>query len=99
MGESDHFEWDDAKDRENQRKHRLPLRYAELILADPGHLELPTRLAVSGELRQMLIGKVAGTVLSCVFVWAGAKRRVMSVRPASRKERRAYQAEMDSGGD
>jgi hypothetical protein len=38
------------------------------VLADALHLDLATRLAVSGELRRMLVGKTGETVLSCAYV-------------------------------
>ena len=98
MGETANFRWNDQKDAYNQQKHGLPLRFVEAIFAS-NYIGIPTRYAVSGELRHMLTGKVSGRVLTCGCVWDGAKRRVMSLRPASRRERRAYQAEVDAGRD
>lgn len=85
MGKGANFTWDDGKDRENRRKHGLPLRLSELVLFDPQHLDLPTRLAVGGELRRQLIGEVGEQVLTCTYVWE-ERRRAISLRPASRKE-------------
>jgi uncharacterized DUF497 family protein len=96
MDDTDDLEWDSAKDAANRRKHGLQLKFARLILADPNRLVAPTRLAVSGELRQLAVGTAGELVLSCVFVTDGAKRRIISVGPASRKERRAYEAQADS---
>ncbi|MFL5169567.1 MAG: BrnT family toxin [Microvirga sp.] len=99
MGESEYFRWDDNKDRENRRKHGLPLLAAEALLRDPLHLDNPTRRAVAGELRRILVRQAQRRLLSCVYVWAGRKRHAISVRPASRKERRAYQANLDASRD
>lgn len=33
--EKTRFDWDDAKDRENQRKHGIPFGIAQLAFADP----------------------------------------------------------------
>jgi uncharacterized DUF497 family protein len=96
VGESENFTWDDNKDRENRRKHGLPLLAAEALLGDPLHLDNPTSRAVAGELRRI---QAQRRLLSCVYVWAGRKRHAISVRPASRKERRAYQANLDASRD
>ncbi|HJW79286.1 MAG: BrnT family toxin [Microvirga sp.] len=93
MGESAKFTWDDNKDRENRRKHGLPLVAAEALLLDP------TRWAVAGELRRILVGQANRRVLSCIYAWGERKRHALSVRPASRKERRAYQANLDASRD
>lgn len=98
MGETDDFEWDDDKDEANQRKHGLPLRFAEIIVADPLHLDLTIGVDRAGEVRRMAIGRVGQAVLCCVYVWRRTKRRAISLRPASRKERRAYETEVDASG-
>ena len=98
MDATDDLDWDPVKDAANRRKHGLPLKFARLILADPDRLVAPTHLAISGELRQLAVGKAGRFVLSCVFVREGARRRIISVRPASRKERRAYEAQADARG-
>ena len=99
MGESAKFTWDDNKDRQNRRKHGLPLVAAEALLLDPLHLDSPTRWAAAGELRRILVGQANRRVLSCVYAWGERKRHALSVRPASRKERRAYQANLDASRD
>jgi uncharacterized DUF497 family protein len=96
MADTYEFDWDPAKDAANRRKHGLPLRFARLILADPNRLVFPAHLAVSGDLRQLAIGEVGDVVLCCVYNADGPTRRVISVRRASRKERRAYEAQADS---
>jgi uncharacterized DUF497 family protein len=46
-----------------------------------------------------LVGQANRRVLSCVYAWGERKRHALSVRPASRKERRAYQANLDASRD
>jgi uncharacterized DUF497 family protein len=43
-----------------------------------------------GELRCNVVGLVDGTYLNVTFTMKGATAWVISARPASRKERRAY---------
>lgn len=99
LGETDGWEWDDDKDGVNLGKHNIPLRAAELVAADPFCLDLGAKADERDGVRQMLIGKVGQVVLSCVYVWNGGRKRAISLRPASRKERRAYNAQVDARGN
>ena len=91
MGESAKFTWDDNKDRENRRKHGLPLVAAEALLLDPLHLDSPTRWAAAGELRRILVDKqTEGCYLAFTHGASGRDTRCRFARPAG-KERRAYQ--------
>ena len=98
MGEVDNFEWYDAKDISNERKHGIPLRYAVILFDDPYLCETRAAKAVS-EPRFAIVGSLSGRILSCVYTIRGSKRRLISLRPASRRERRVYQAEMDARRD
>jgi uncharacterized DUF497 family protein len=51
------FEWDDAKERANRRKHGVDFRTAARIFLDPYVIEFDDRDA-SGELRFNAIGLV-----------------------------------------
>lgn len=88
MGETEDFEWDDAKEAANLHKHGLSLLAGALLFADPLRLEHQT--IISGELRFRVVGAVLGQILACVYVWRNGKRRLISVRRASRQERKAY---------
>lgn len=96
MGETSDLEWDDDKDAANRRKHGFPLRFADLILSDPLHLDTAVKVDEAGEQRRIMIGKAGPTMLFCVYVWRGKRRRLISLRTASRKERRAYQTQVDA---
>lgn len=45
-----------------------------------------------GEVRLVAIGEIHGRVFTCVYTWRGERQRVISLRPASRKERDVYRA-------
>lgn len=88
------FDWDDRKAASNLRKHRISFELSitafddpyALIAADPGH-------STTGEERQWLIGESDVGVLVVVFTirHPGNVHRVISARPAGRKERHRYE--------
>ncbi|HEY9211713.1 MAG TPA: BrnT family toxin [Ancylobacter sp.] len=90
MGETDDLEWDDDKDAANRRKHGLPLDFASLVFDGRPRYERGSPKQVVGEFRIEAMAEIADRVIFCVFIWRGFRRRVMSVRNASRSERRAY---------
>jgi uncharacterized protein len=84
--------WDPAKDAVNRRKHRLPLSVAEVALADPLALSRPD-VHPDGD-RWDTVCQAGGVVLLIVHTWPDADDmpgRVISVRKATRRERRAYE--------
>jgi uncharacterized DUF497 family protein len=97
MGETEDFEWDDTKDAFNIAKHGLPLRFAVLLFDDPHLVNLRPRVTESGETRHIAVGKVEGRVFACVYTIRGKRRRLISLRAASRSERRVYDAQVDKG--
>jgi uncharacterized DUF497 family protein len=89
------FEWDPAKSDANLRKHGIPFETAVTafddphawVAPDPGH-------STAAEAREWLIGEAdTGTVLVVVYTMRrqGAVCRIISARPASRRERRRYE--------
>jgi uncharacterized DUF497 family protein len=88
------FEWDGRKNTQNQRKHGVSFEEAKtvffderaLLIADPDHSGQEERfvlLGLSGALRTLL-------VCHC-YRHAEDVIRLISARPADRKERRQYQ--------
>jgi len=53
------FEWDDAKNRSNQRKHGVSFEIAARVFADPFALTEQDRIE-GGEMRWQTIGTVGG---------------------------------------
>ncbi len=82
------IEFDAAKDASNRRKHGVSLAVADGFNWATV-LTLPARTEHS-ELRHRVIGEVDRTVYAAIVTERGARMRIISVRPANRKERRLY---------
>jgi uncharacterized DUF497 family protein len=65
------FEWDDAKEQVNRRKHGLDLRTAAKVFLDPHVIEFDDRDAAN-ELRFNAIGIVDGRMLFVTYTMRGA---------------------------
>ena len=81
------IEFDTTKDSANVRKHGISLaRFADMtnriIAPDPAHSHR--------EPRWFVFGRIDRRVWAAVVTYRGAQVRVISLRPASRKERRHY---------
>ena len=50
------FEWDDTKNRSNQRKHRVSFEFAARVFEDPNCLFRADRVDATGEQRWHAIG-------------------------------------------
>ncbi|MGD0858684.1 MAG: BrnT family toxin [Terracidiphilus sp.] len=95
------FEWDEAKNRANHRKHGLSFEDASEVFRDPLFVSLKDRIQ-DGEQRWQTFGKVGSSLLVVVAHtvreedWHGTTReviRIISARYASRKERQRYEHE------
>lgn len=84
------YEWDENKRRLNLEKHGLDFYDADLVYEAPDKLTVPC--AHSSEERWQVIAEIAGelVVLSLVYVYRREIIRVISLRPASSKERSLY---------
>lgn len=82
------FEWDRAKSEANEAKHGISFEEARELWGDPDALAVPARKR--GERRFMLIASLSGSVWSAVFTKRGDSVRIISVRPATDTERKAY---------
>jgi uncharacterized DUF497 family protein len=91
MGGDDDFEWDDGKEAVNQRKHGMSLALAAKLFATDLWVESEAKRSRSDRSRIVAVGRYEDRLLTCVYTWRGHKRRVISLRVASRRERRAYQ--------
>jgi uncharacterized protein len=87
------FEWDDAKDAINQRKHGISLELASLVFFDPLRIERYDERNDYGEYRWITIGLVHPAILYVVYTLRGADDeiiRLISARKANESEQRAY---------
>lgn len=84
------FEWDDAKNQVNIRKHGVSFETAKRIFEGPVYTCLDDRDDY-GEERFISIGMVDGiAVLVVVHTDREGRVRLISARPASNKERQRY---------
>lgn len=84
------FEWDSAKDQSNIAKHGISFRRASAIF-DSFHLLLEDDRYDYGERRDIAIGMIEGVAVIVVVHTGRSNRiRIISARPANRKERKRY---------
>jgi len=86
------YEWDDSKNASNVKKHRgFSMLSGSRVFLDSARLIQKDERFDYGENRYIAIGNVHEVILSVCFTPRGfLKRRLISVRRASRKERRMY---------
>jgi uncharacterized DUF497 family protein len=95
------FEWDETKNRSNQRKHGVSFEEAARIFLDPLHVSILERVE-GGEQRWQSFGVVGNCLLLMVAHSTTEEDdadqpveviRIISARRANRKERRRYENE------
>ncbi len=85
------FEFDRRKSEANRGKHGIDFLAAEELWSDPDRIEVAAR--TEDEPRLMVIGKIGNRVWSAVITYRGENVRIISVRPAHRKEVEIYESE------
>jgi uncharacterized protein len=78
------FEFDSRKSASNRERHGIDFAGAQALWEDPDRVEIPAR--TEDEPRLMVIGRIGGRVWSAVVTYRGDSVRIISVRPAHRKE-------------
>ena len=95
------FEWDEAKNLSNQRKHGVSFEKASAVFLDPLYVSAQDRIE-DGEPRWQAIGMVEDLLILTVAHTVREEKaegtwvdvfRIISARPATRKERRRYEDE------
>jgi uncharacterized DUF497 family protein len=89
----DHFEWDDAKARENEAKHGVSFQRAKEVFTGPFAIEFEDDRRHYGEQRFNIVGMVEGRLVFVAYSLAGETIRLISARGATRYERRQYHEE------
>jgi uncharacterized DUF497 family protein len=84
------FEWDENKNRLNQKKHGIRFEDVIHIFEDGNRIEQPDERNAYGEKRWKTIGLVYGIVFSVIYTFRNVAIRIISARRASRKEREEY---------
>jgi uncharacterized DUF497 family protein len=89
------FDWDQWNVQKNEIKHGVSRLEAESAFYDPQYKMFEDiRHSTSSEARYLLYGRsLENRVLMVGFTVRGVRVRVITARPASRKERRIYEGE------
>ena len=90
-----YFEWDEAKNRKNQKKHDISFETASLVFDDPLRISIQDR-HTDGEERWQTIGRVKGVLMLLVahtiFDEDGFEIiRIISARQVTKAERDKYE--------
>lgn len=95
------FEWDEAKNLSNRRKHGVTFEKASAVFLDPLYVSVQDRIE-DGEIRWQAVGMVEDLLILAVAHTVREENadgrsvdvfRLISARPATRKERRRYEDE------
>lgn len=92
------FEWDEHKASLNQAKHGIPFDVAVYVFLDEERLDIEDTRYSYGEERRNVIGLIEGTLIGIVdgititvtYTMREETARIISARPASKKERLLY---------
>jgi len=87
------FEWNEAKNRINQREHGISFEEAQSVFFDDDALEFPDPDRSSDEDRFLLLGRsyrLRILVICQCFRVSESVIRIISARKATPKERRTY---------
>ena len=91
------FEWDESKDRDNQRKHGVDFEDAKAAFLDGFGRLIPDPDHSAGEERFILLGMSAhGLLVVCHSEPTRDTIRIISARRASPHERRQYEELQDA---
>jgi len=86
------FEWDDAKDLFNQRKHGISFEEATRAFYDVSHAVIEDVTHSTGESRYFCLGKIDGRILTVRFTLRDGKIRIFGAA-YWRKGARRYEQE------
>jgi len=89
------FEWDQKKNRLNQKKHQISFKQASAVFLDKDALYLPDEEHSENEERWVVLGKIENfTIVVVVFVDKSSKTeeklRIISARKADKAEEKDY---------
>ena len=84
------FEWDESKRRANYRKHGLDFRDAEKVFQGMT-IAAEDKRQDYREKRFISLGRLGDVVVVIVHTERGDRIRIISMRRANQKERRAYE--------
>ena len=86
------FEWDESKAKSNLAKHGVSFEEASTVFGDPLSLTIPDPAHSQVEDRTIALGQShRRKLLVVVHTERGDKIRIISARPAGRRERKTYE--------
>ena len=85
------YEWDDEKNRANRKKHGIDFADAVTVFEDTEALTMHDDDSEDEERFVTMGSDSLGKVLVVVYTWREENIRVISARPATRRERSAYE--------
>ena len=89
------FEWDITKAKTNLRKHRVSFTEATTVLRDRLSITIHDPDHSANEERYITIGaSITGRFLMVAHTDRGDRTRIISARELTRKERKAYETEI-----
>lgn len=92
LPESREFEWDAGNKDKSWEKHRISLEESEQVFGGQDFILFDDTRHSLWETRQLIIGPtIARRLLSIIFTIRNHRIRVISARPASKKERKIYE--------
>lgn len=87
------FEWDDGNKTKNETKHGVSVREVEGVFKSGA--ALPLGVQITPETEEQRLGVVgpgfSGRLLQVAFILRAGRVRVISARPAHKKERSQYE--------
>ncbi|MCH7936828.1 MAG: BrnT family toxin [Proteobacteria bacterium] len=83
------FEWDEVKRQANLSKHDIDFRDLWEMFERPVHEDYDHRHS-GREDRWRVIGILHGRCVFCVYTWRDGRRRIVTVRQATRDESMLY---------
>jgi uncharacterized DUF497 family protein len=84
------FEWDEAKNQANRKKHGLDFADAALVFEGPT-LTFEDQQHSANEPRYLTVGTLAGRIVIIAHTLRGDATRIISMRKANARERARYQ--------
>ncbi|MEI9960190.1 MAG: BrnT family toxin [Limisphaerales bacterium] len=86
------FEWDADKAGSNLAKHGIGFEEAATVFGDPASITIPDPAHSQAEARFIILGHShQGRLLVVVHTERGDNVRIISARPAGRRERKQYE--------
>jgi uncharacterized DUF497 family protein len=89
------FEYDPVKSKGNKAKHNIDFEEAKALWNDIERLE--ARILRPGEMRSLLIGRIAQTHWTAIITYRGEVVRIISVRRSRRDEVERYEQDRNIG--